>query len=161
MIRQEKGSRTVADDMKELIPKSNGKIGRKIRVKGQKTVKSSVSTEEISLVSYSDVQKIDPFSSTSSFIKYSRAYISNHYNTKGSSVALTFDEFSADIVPTTNIMDNLMEANKENVMFLDAWLEYYVDNHLKGKKAKNLKYTSFYALRDTFKEFNSKFYVPR
>jgi len=66
-----------------------------------------------------------------------------------------FGDYSSEAVFSAVVMDEMIDLERDNVKFLRSWIQYYVDNFLKGNKASNYRNTSLNKFRKTLKDFSS------
>lgn len=134
---------------KDLVP-SNPNLSRR----RQNPNKSSVETKrsETEVVDWSG--DFDPFLNPKEFVDFYKSKLRIAFpNAK-------FEIYRIDTRYAAELMDKMIEHDREDKDFLSAWIVYYIANYLKGMKALNTKHTAIDSFASTFDDFN-KMYVGR
>lgn len=90
-----------------------------------------------------------PLENSTEFVKYYHTAIYRSYP------GARFEHFVIDARTACDILDRLLDLGHNNMKFLNAWINFYIDHKLKGRKAYSPFYTSMKAFYDTFDQFNS------
>jgi hypothetical protein len=160
-IREEmekKGMKIDKEMMDALIP-ANAHITRRrvgIKVKNEAVVRqetTSVTSTPVALVYSGD---INPLKDPRTFIKYYRMFIETHVNSRAK-----FEPYAIDTLSSSRILDALIDKSKSNKEFIDAWMDYFCKNYLKGTKCMKPKYTAMKLFSDTLEDFCKTFYIPQ
>ena len=115
--------------------------------------KPKIAYETVKVQAYDYSGEVEPFKDATHFMKYYRAFLLNCANSNNGS-KVNFDQYSADSIYATQILDLLQEQNRSNKVFLASWIRYFYDYRLKGSKALKTKYTSLKAFKESFEEYN-------
>lgn len=149
----------VSDMENELVP-SNPNLGRKKR--GRPPKKKDVTAvaetkgekEGIKAESTGFYETIDPFKDSKSFVQYYRTYLRSHDN------KMVFEPFASDAETAASILDLMLDNSMNNKQFLDSWLNYYIENALKGERVTKTKHTSLKTFKLTFEKFMPRYFIP-
>lgn len=102
---------------------------------------------------------IDPFKNGNTFMRYARSYMKEVMSTIDPSIKLNFYNYQFESNDALRLLDEMRENQRASKFFLDSWLDYFVKNHLKGKKGIRKDNTSVKKLAETFEEYNKSFYI--
>jgi len=134
---------------KELSPDNPNLVRAKI-IRRATTTHSSGSSKPLA---YEFSADLDPFADAAQFVRYYHAFLQQCTCGK-----IRFDSYSSDAHYATQVMDILVEHKRtSNKIFLNAWLRFFYEQNLKGRKALKIKYTSIQVFKDTFEQFNVRF----
>ena len=100
---------------------------------------------------------INPTKDSSHLARYYRAFLQQH----SGNARIQFDGIASDAEVAAEILDLLEDSGRKNKEFINAWLEYFYDEKLKGGKVYDSKYTSMREWRYSFERFNERFYIPQ
>jgi hypothetical protein len=96
-------------------------------------------------------EKINPFKDAPSLVYYYRYYLSIK-----SSESPTFSIYHSDVTYAGKILDDLSEmGKKDNINFLNGWILYYLENHLKGTRISKVDYTAMDQFHKTLSKYKS------
>ena len=141
-----------------LIPTTPHISRRKVGIKAKKEIAKKHEenvpvSSPVPLVYGGD---IDPFKDSLAFMKYYHMFIQTHVSSRA-----RFESYSIDSLSSASILDALIDKGKNNKEFLDAWLDYFCKNSLKGTKCMKPKYTSMKLFSETLEDFCQRFYIPQ
>jgi len=138
---------------RDLIP-SNPNLTRLAPLKKRKEkkikLKIGMDTSEPKAMIYAG--DLNPFKDARVFNSYYRGFLSFMIGNE-----VVFGHMDSECLFAAQILDLLIEKSRIDKVFLNAWLKYFVDTRLKGKKHLKTKYTSLKTLKDTFEKFNVLF----
>ena len=142
---------TMSDFEKDLVPSNPNltkipSIKKIIKIRTDVTAKPS----KPKMLMYSGDS--NPFKNAREFNSYYRSFLNFAIGKE-----VEFDHRESECLFAAQVLDLLIERRKDNKIFLNAWLKYFCDIHLKGKKYLKVKYTSIKKLKDTFEKFNGFF----
>jgi len=144
---------TMEEFERDLIP-SNPNLTRLTSLKKRKEkkikLKINKATSEPKMMIYAG--DLNPFKDARVFNSYYRGFLNFMIGND-----VVFGHIDSEILFSAEVLDLLIERNRVDKVFLNAWLKYFVDIHLKGKKYLKTKYTSLKTLKDTFEKFNVLF----
>ena len=127
----------------ELIPKDKNVIKEKTVRDRKSTVAREAKT------TYTTFATLDPFNNCNDFYSFYMSAIKQFDKT-----ALFYD-ISYERNTANEILDTLHLNSKDNMLFLRAWIKYYVTNYLSGENIHNQNKTSLKTFKDTFTKFNA------
>jgi len=96
----------------------------------------------------------NPFEDSRKMVSYYRSFLRIKIGGK-----INFMLFENDVTYAAQILDVLSDNNRKDKVFLNAWLNYFVANYLKGDKKLRRKYTAMKIFLETFNEFSEKHFL--
>jgi len=149
----EEGDNMVSKMEKEIVP-MKATVGKQHKPHEKRLVEEKADRPTSPLQDFSEMK--GPFTDSKQFAQYYRRTIKS---LKGDRIIL--NPFDKDATEAGAVMDRLIEAKKNNVSFLDAWIKYFAEEKLKGTKGKSRNFSSVKHFGETFQEYNGIFYVSQ
>ena len=94
-----------------------------------------------------------PFKDSRTFTDYYRSFL------RSVVLNVSFESYESDVQSAGLILDSLREKGRKDKKFLDAWIMYYVEISLKGKKGSNPKHTAMKSFGKTLKKYDEIFHA--
>jgi len=143
---------------KDLLP-ANSMLGKRKRIRKKSVKKYIASPDRAEVSNWKNEIETNPLDTEKAFISYYKNFLKYYSNQNLNSMMPNFSNYRKDLILASEILDTLKDHDRKTEFFLDRWLTYFCQNHLKGTKIKYVKNTSLANLKKTFIDFKNVFYV--